>query len=111
MVRRGNDALADFVAQAPDRLIGLGTTTVGLGAAVAQEATRVLETLGMPGVAIGTRGGGRQLDDPVNDGLWALLSERQALAFVHPSGVRPAADHGSTTCPSCSATRWRRRLP
>jgi aminocarboxymuconate-semialdehyde decarboxylase len=41
----------------------------------------------MAGIAIGSRGGGRDLDDPVNDDLWALLSERRTFVFLHPSGV------------------------
>jgi aminocarboxymuconate-semialdehyde decarboxylase len=35
--------------------------------------------------AAGARG--RDLDDPVNDELWALLSERETFVFLHPSGV------------------------
>jgi aminocarboxymuconate-semialdehyde decarboxylase len=41
----------------------------------------------MAGIAIGSRGGGRDLDDPVNDDLWTLLSERRTFVFLHPSGV------------------------
>ena len=41
----------------------------------------------MAGIAIGSRGGGRDLDDPVNEDLWALLSERSTFVFLHPSGV------------------------
>ncbi len=85
VVQRGNDALAEFVAQVPDRLIGLGTAPVGLHG-VGEEAARVLD-LGMAGVAIGSRGAGRELDDPVNEALWSLLAECQAMAFLHPSGV------------------------
>jgi aminocarboxymuconate-semialdehyde decarboxylase len=85
VVRRGNDALAGYVAEAPGRLVGLGTAPVGLQS-VAEEAGRCFG-LGMPGVAIGTRGAGRELDDAVNEPLWALLAERRRLAFLHPSGV------------------------
>ena len=85
VIRRGNDALVEYVAEAPERLSGLGTAPVGLGS-VADEADRCL-AIGMRGVAIGTRGGGRELDDEVNEPLWALLAERRALAFLHPSGV------------------------
>ena len=53
----------------------------------AEEARRALDDLGMAGIAIGSRGGGRDLDDPVNDDLWALLSERRTFVFLHPSGV------------------------
>jgi aminocarboxymuconate-semialdehyde decarboxylase len=88
-VRRGNDALAEYVAQAPDRLVALGNVPVGWPGA-AREARRCLDELGMAGVAIGTRGGGRDHDDPVNDELWELLAERGTFIFMHPSGVPDA---------------------
>jgi aminocarboxymuconate-semialdehyde decarboxylase len=85
-VSEGNDELATYAADAPDRLLGLGSVPVGWPAA-AEEARRALDDLGMAGIAIGSRGGGRDLDDPVNDDLWALLSERRTFVFMHPSGV------------------------
>lgn len=89
VVGRGNDALAGYVAAAPDRLVGLGTVPVGWPGA-ADEAERCLDDLGLAGLAIGSRGGGRDLDDPVNDDLWALLAERRTFVFLHPSGVPDA---------------------
>ena len=86
IVAEGNDALATYVAGAPDRLLGLGSVPLGWPGA-AEEARRALDTLGLDGIAIGSRGGGRDLDDPINDDLWALLSERSAFVFLHPSGV------------------------
>ncbi len=56
-------------------------------AGAAEETRRALDELWLHGVAIGSRGGGRDLDDPVNDDLWALLAERQTFIFLHPSGV------------------------
>ena len=53
----------------------------------ADEARRCLDELGMAGIAIGSRGGGSDLDDPVNDDLWALLAERDTFVFLHPSGM------------------------
>ena len=47
----------------------------------------MLDDLGMAGIAIGSQGGGTDLDDPVNDDLWALLSERGTFVFMHPSGM------------------------
>jgi aminocarboxymuconate-semialdehyde decarboxylase len=44
----------------------------------------------MAGIAIGSRGGGRDLDDPVNNGLWSLLAQRSTFTFLHPSGVPDA---------------------
>jgi aminocarboxymuconate-semialdehyde decarboxylase len=89
IVAQGNDELATYVADAPERLLGLGSVPLGWPGAAA-EARRALDELGMAGIAIGSRGGGRDLDDPVNDDLWALLSERRAFVFLHPSGVPDA---------------------
>jgi aminocarboxymuconate-semialdehyde decarboxylase len=86
VVAQGNDELATYVTDAPDRLLGLGSVPLGWPGA-ADEARRALDDLGMAGIAIGSRGGGRDLDDPVNDDLWALLSERRTFVFLHPSGV------------------------
>ncbi len=89
VIARGNDALAGYVADGAQRLYGLGSVPMGFPDA-ADEARRCLDELGFPGVAIGTRGGGKELDDPVNEDLWALLAERNAFIFVHPSGVPDA---------------------
>jgi aminocarboxymuconate-semialdehyde decarboxylase len=89
-VAAGNDDLATYVADAPHRLVGLGSVPLGWPDA-ADEAARALDELGLAGIAIGSRGAGRDLDDPVNDDLWALLSERQTFVFLHPSGVPDGA--------------------
>jgi aminocarboxymuconate-semialdehyde decarboxylase len=86
IVGAGNDELAVYVADDPDRLVALGSVPLGWRGA-AEEARRCLDELGMAGIAIGSRGGGRDLDDAINDDLWALLSERSAFVFLHPSGV------------------------
>jgi aminocarboxymuconate-semialdehyde decarboxylase len=86
IVRRGNEELAGYVAGAPDRLLALGSVPLGWPSA-AEEARRCLDELAMGGIAIGSRGGGRELDDPVHEDLWALLSERDVFVFYHPSGV------------------------
>ena len=86
IVAQGNDELAGYVAGAPDRLLGLGSVPLGWPGA-ADEARRVLDDLGLAGIAIGSQGGGKDLDDPVNDDLWALLSERGTFTFMHPSGM------------------------
>src|SRR3954466_6921635 len=89
IVAHGNDDVADYVALAPGRLVGLGSVPLGRPGA-AEEARRCLDDLGMAGIAIGSQGGGRDLDDPVNEDLWALLAERGVLVFLHPSGVPDA---------------------
>jgi aminocarboxymuconate-semialdehyde decarboxylase len=89
IVAHGNDELATYVADGAGRLVGLGSVPVGWPGA-AEEARRCLDGLGLAGIAVGSRGGGRELDDPVNDDLWALLAERGAFVFLHPSGVPDA---------------------
>jgi aminocarboxymuconate-semialdehyde decarboxylase len=89
VVRRGNDKLAGYVAAAPGRLVALGSVPLGWPGTAA-EAQRCLDEQGMAGIAIGSRGGGRDLDDPVNDELWSVLADRTAFVFLHPSGVPDA---------------------
>lgn len=86
IIARGNDELAHYVSGARDRLLGLGSVPLGWPGA-ADEARRALDDLGLAGIAIGSQGGGKDLDDPVNDDLWALLSERGTFTFMHPSGM------------------------
>nr|WP_239022336.1 amidohydrolase family protein [Raineyella fluvialis] len=69
VIRRGNDALADYCAAAPERLRPLGSVPLGWSGAV-DEARRCLDELGFAGIAIGSQGAGRDLDDAVNEPLW-----------------------------------------
>ena len=107
-IARGNDELATYVAEGSGRLHGLGSIPLGFPDG-ANEARRCLDELGFPGVAIGTRGGGKELDDPVNDDLRALLAERNVFVFVHPVGSLTHIASAIIGSPSSLATRWRRR--
>lgn len=86
VIAHGNDELAEYVAGSGGRLYGLGSVPLGLPD-VAAQAQRCLDELGLAGIAIGSRGGGKDLDDPVNEDLWALLAERNTFVFLHPSGA------------------------
>lgn len=86
VVRKSNDALAEFVQQAPDRLVGMATLPVGLAEA-SDELRRCVEELGFAGATIGTYGGSAELDAAINEPLWDELSKRQILVLVHPSRV------------------------
>jgi aminocarboxymuconate-semialdehyde decarboxylase len=89
VVSQGNDELAGYVGAAPGRLLALGSVPLGWPGA-AEEARRCLDDLGMAGLAIGSSGAGRELDDPVNEDLWSLVHDRDAFVFLHPSGVPDA---------------------
>ena len=86
VVTRGNDALLEYCATAPERLLPLGTVPVGTRFAV-DEARRSLDDLGMRGLTIGSRGCRLDLDDAVNDDLWSLLADRRTFVFLHPSAT------------------------
>ncbi|MGR6919483.1 amidohydrolase family protein [[Actinomadura] parvosata] len=86
VVRRGNDALADLLAGHRGVLDPLGYVPLGTPAAP-DEARRCLDELGCAGIAIGTRGLGSELDDPVHEPLWELLADRRAFVFLHPNSV------------------------
>jgi aminocarboxymuconate-semialdehyde decarboxylase len=86
VIRRGNEELAAYVGDCPDRLRALGSVPLGRPGA-AEEARYCLDELGMAGIAIGSRGAGLELDAAVNEDLWALLAERRCFTFLHPSGV------------------------
>lgn len=83
---RGNDALAGYCSADASRLLPLGLVPVGWPEAV-DEARRCLDDLGMPGLAIGSRGADLDLDAAVNDDLWDFLAERRCFVFLHPSAV------------------------
>ncbi|MFY9931706.1 MAG: amidohydrolase family protein [Streptosporangiaceae bacterium] len=89
VVARGNDELAAYAAAGQGRLIALGSVPLGWPGAAAQ-ARHCLDDLQMAGIAIGSRGAGRDLDDATNDDLWELLAERRSFVFLHPSGVPDA---------------------
>jgi aminocarboxymuconate-semialdehyde decarboxylase len=86
LARRSNRALAAWVAPAPDRFVALGTVPVCRPGA-RDEAVRCLDELGMAGVTLGTAGGARELDDPVNEELWAFLADRATFILLHPSSL------------------------
>lgn len=88
VIRRGNDALLVYAATSPSRLLALGSVPLGTDGA-SEEAARCL-VAGARGIAIGTRGAGRELDDPIHEPLWQLLAERNVFTFLHPSGVPDA---------------------
>lgn len=84
VTRRGNDSLVEYCNEDRARLLPLGLIPAGLPDAV-EEARRCLDDMHMPGLAIGSRGLGLDLDDPANAPLWEFLADRRAFVFLHPS--------------------------
>jgi aminocarboxymuconate-semialdehyde decarboxylase len=81
-----NRLIAEHVAQAPDRLIGLGLVPL-------QHPERVVEYLddavlgrGLAGVEISSFAGDVELSDPRLEPFWARAAELGAVVFLHPFG-------------------------
>lgn len=81
-----NRLVADHVAQAPDRLIGLGLVPL-------QHPERIVECLddavlgrGLAGVEISSFAGDVELSDERLEPFWARAAELGAVVFLHPFG-------------------------
>jgi aminocarboxymuconate-semialdehyde decarboxylase len=85
-----NDGVAEFIARAPDRFIGVGTVPLQDGAEAAVELERVVHQLGFKGAEILTNVGGRELSDSALAPFWAKAEQLGALIVVHPNGFSDA---------------------
>ncbi|WP_125130637.1 amidohydrolase family protein [Microbacterium sp. 10M-3C3] len=81
-----NRLVAEHVAQAPDRLTGLGVVPL-------QHPDRIVEYLddavlgrGLAGVEISSFAGDVELSDPRLEPFWARAAELKAVVFLHPFG-------------------------
>jgi aminocarboxymuconate-semialdehyde decarboxylase len=85
VARTANQAVADLVAQAPDRLVGLGLVAL-------QHPERCPELLehalglGLAGVEISSFAPGVELSDERLDPFWAAAERSGAVLFLHPFG-------------------------
>ena len=82
--RRHNDALAELVAEHPDRLRGLAQLPMQDPAAAVVELEQSVSDLGLLGAYVGTDLG-RPLDDPAFDELYAACTTLDVPLFLHPA--------------------------
>ena len=83
---RQNDHVADLVAKAPDRFVGLGTLPMTDTAASIAEAERAFSDLGLRAFQIDSRVMERELSDRSLDPLYEKLASLGAGLMVHPLG-------------------------
>ncbi|MEZ5373288.1 MAG: amidohydrolase family protein [Microthrixaceae bacterium] len=79
-----NEALAELVAERPDRVSALSQVPVQDPSLAATELRRAVDTLGHVGLALGTEAP-FDLDDGAMDPLWAEAESLGAPVFVHPA--------------------------
>lgn len=84
--RAMNDGIAEDVAAADGRLLGLGALPVQDIDAAVVELERAVRTLGLRGVEIGCRLAGREFDDPAVRPLFEAAAALGAVVYVHPLG-------------------------
>jgi aminocarboxymuconate-semialdehyde decarboxylase len=80
-----NRAVADLVAQAPDRLVGLGLVALQHPELCVPLLDDAL-SLGLAGVEISSFAPGVELSDERLDAFWARAAETGAVLFLHPFG-------------------------
>ncbi|HEV7874474.1 MAG TPA: amidohydrolase family protein, partial [Enterovirga sp.] len=81
-----NDGIAQFVARAPDRYIGMGTVPMPDGKEAAKELERSMKQHGFKGAQVLTNVDGKELSDPEFAPFWAKAEELGALIVIHPNG-------------------------
>lgn len=84
--RLTNDGIASAVAQAPDRLVGIGTVPLQNTQMAIAEMRRCVDKLGLRGIEIGTSVGGQELSSPILRPFMQAAEDLGVLLLVHPLG-------------------------
>lgn len=79
-----NDHIAESVASAPNRFLGLGTIPMQDANLAIKEMVRIKEVLKLSGVEIGTNVNGMNFDDPKLFPIFKAAEELNMPIFVHP---------------------------
>ncbi len=79
-----NDHIAEVVADAPHRFVGLGTVPMQHADYAIREMERCVQELGLAGIEIGTHVNGWNLDDHQLFPIFEAAQELGAAVFVHP---------------------------
>jgi aminocarboxymuconate-semialdehyde decarboxylase len=82
-----NDAISAFVAANPARFAGLATVAMQAPKLAAEELRRAMTKKGLKGLHLGSNIGGKNLDEPDLDEVWAVANELKAFVMVHPHKI------------------------
>jgi aminocarboxymuconate-semialdehyde decarboxylase len=85
-----NDEIARLVKERPERFSGIATLPMQAPDKAADELRRAMRKLGLHGAMIGSNIGGKNLDDPSFEPLWAAAEELDAFMMIHPGNVAGA---------------------
>jgi aminocarboxymuconate-semialdehyde decarboxylase len=82
-----NELIAQTVRAHPGRFIGLAALPLQAPERAADELRRAMTRLDLRGAEIGSNVGGRNLDDPQLEPVWATAAELGAFILVHPHNI------------------------
>ena len=85
-----NDEIARLVKEHPERFSGIATLPMQAPDKATDELRRAMRKLGLHGAMIGSNIGGKNLDDPSFEPLWAMAEELDAFMMIHPGNVAGA---------------------
>ena len=84
--RLNNDYMAEMVARAPDRLIGIASVPLQDADLAIKELERAVLDLKLKGVVVASCVNEMELGDPALRPFWKRAEALQAPVFVHPAG-------------------------
>jgi 6-methylsalicylate decarboxylase len=84
--RAANDAYAEMVGLYPQRFKAFAALPLPHVDAALAEMARAFDELGMVGIGLATKMGGKSLADPAFDPVYEELNRRGGVMFVHPIG-------------------------
>ena len=87
IVRAQNEGLAKFVAQFPDRFVGMASSSPQFPDLAAQQLEDGVKRLGLRAAAIGGHVNGEDFSLPKFDPFWGKAAELGVVAFMHPGGA------------------------
>ena len=85
--KRLNDGMAEMVAKAPGRFVGLGSLPLHAPDLAVKEMKRCVGELGLRGIQIGSDAAGIELGDPKMRPFWAAAERLSVALFLHPAGI------------------------
>jgi len=87
MEQRANNRIAEMVAFAPDRFVGLGGVPLQQPDLAIGEMRRCLGELGLRGIEISSHAESMELGDAKLRAFWAEAQKLGAAIYLHPAGV------------------------
>jgi len=87
MEQRANNRIAEMVAVAPDRFVGLGGVPLQHPDLAIGEMRRCLGELKLRGIEVSSHAESMELGDPKLRAFWAEAEKLGAAIYLHPAGV------------------------